>query len=237
MDAPERAKAKPAWLAHYPELKELGDSAWVSALAQMSPVEVSAGGVLLRAGDACREFPLLLRGTVRVFVRTETGREIVLYRLRPGELCILSLGSLLGHEPYPAEAVAETDLKAVTLPAERFQRVFEESSAFRGFVIDHLVRRLHETIMLVQEVAFERLDVRLACHLCQRFQEERVTALDITHQELAVELGTTREVTSRMLKELERRGCIRLRRGRIELVNETALRHTIPGGIPESPPG
>ncbi len=236
MKTTERAKAAPAWLASYPELKEVADPVWLSVLAHMAPVYLPAGTVMLRASDSCQQFALLLRGTVRVFVQAATGREMVLYRLRPGELCILSLGSLLGRSPYPADVVAETDVRLVTLSAKQFRQVFEQSSAFREYVIAHLVRRLHETMRLIQEIAFERLDIRLACYLCQRFQEAGMSVLPITHQLLAAEIGTTREVASRMLKELERRGCVRLHRGRIELASETSLRAFLIEGTGHSGP-
>lgn len=215
------------WLSRHPELQQLSDPVWHEAITQMVPMYAPPDTVIFRPSDPCQNFILLLEGTVRVYVRAETGREIVLYRLRPGELCILSLSALLRREPYPAEAVTETAVQGMTLSQERFRTVFNGSIAFREWVVGHLARRLHETMLLLQEVAFERLDARLACHLCRRFQEQGAV-LEVTHQQLAVELGTTREVASRMLKELERQGCIRLHRGRIELMNEAILNRLAP---------
>ena len=211
-------------LSDYPELQAIDDPVWQEAVADMLPMTIPAGTVMYRPGQICSNFTLLLEGTVRIFVRARNGREIVLYRLYPGELCILSLSGLLHQHPHTVEAVAETSLKAINMDYEDFHEVFSRSAAFRNYVIDHLVRRLNETMSLVQEVAFERLDARLADYLCRRFARSGVTMLEMTHQELAVELGTTREVISRMLKSLERGGAIRLRRGRIELVDLKQLR-------------
>jgi len=211
-------------LADYPGLQCIDDPVWRQAIADMLPMDIPAGTVMYRPGDICHNFVLLVEGTVRIFVRARNGREIVLYRLHPGELCILSLSGLLHGRPHTVEAVAETPLRAASLGQERFHEVFNRSSAFRGYVIDHLVRRLHETMTLLQEVAFERLDTRLAEYLYRRFEQGGIRVLKMTHQQLAVELGTTREVTSRMLKVLERSGGIHLRRGRIELVDVEQLR-------------
>ncbi|MDH5649617.1 MAG: Crp/Fnr family transcriptional regulator, partial [Gammaproteobacteria bacterium] len=174
-------------------------------------------------GDPCGGLLFLVKGTVRVFMVSESGREIILYRLEGGELCILTLTTLLQAQDYPVQAVTETDACAVMLPSHYFRKAFAGSPGFQQFIVSRLASRLHDTLTIVHQVAFERLDIRLACLLFRHFQRQEGKPLETTHQQLAQELGTTREVVSRMLKDMEKRQCIRLHRGRIELLNDRHL--------------
>ncbi|WP_144428377.1 Crp/Fnr family transcriptional regulator [Azospirillum thiophilum] len=184
-------------------------------------VEVPRGTVLFRAGDRCHTFLMVLDGAVRVQMTSETGREIVLYRVARGETCIVTTACLLTDAPYGAEAVAETDIDAVALAAGPFHELVARSAAFRDFVFASFGTRLTGMMMLIEEVAFGRIDLRLARFLADR--RDAAGGLDITHQALAVELGTAREVVSRQLKEFERRGLVALSRGRIQVPDPAAL--------------
>ncbi len=176
---------------------------------------------LFRAGDRCHTFLMVLDGTVRVQMTSETGREIVLYRVARGETCIVTTACLLTDAPYGAEAVAETDIDAVALAAGPFHELVARSAAFRDFVFASFGTRLTGMMMLIEEVAFGRIDLRLARFLADRC--DAAGGLDTTHQALAVELGTAREVVSRQLKEFERRGLVALSRGRIQVPDPAAL--------------
>ena len=212
------------WLNFYPELRELNDTAWVAALAKAEFLSVPAGSVLFKPGQPCRGLLFMVHGNVRVSLVSGSGREISLSRLQQGELCVFTLATLLRSADYAvAEAVAETDVSVVCLPTEYFRKAFSGSPGFQGYVLGKLATHLHDTLMLFREVAFDRLDMRLASLLFRRFQSSRVVDVSITHQQVALELGTTREVVSRMLKELERNNCVRLMRGRIQLVNVEQL--------------
>ena len=219
----DKNEASHDWLRYYPQLACLDDPVWHEAIAHAQEMRVPAGTTVFQPGDPCDGLLFLVEGSVRVFMSAESGREIILYRLQGAEICVLTLTTLLQSVAYPVEAVTETDARAVMLPTCHFRQAFAGSPGFQDFILGKLARRLHDTLFLVQEVAFERLDMRLACLLFRRFREAGGNRVDVTHQQLAQELGTTREVVSRMLKEMERRGCIDLHRGYIELKDDSAL--------------
>jgi CRP/FNR family transcriptional regulator len=209
------------WLDLFPSLEPLDEAARRQVLQSTRTVAFKAGDVVFREGNACRNYVLVLEGRIRVQKVTEGGREIVLYRIGPGESCVLTTSCLLGAEHYPAEAVAETEVRAVLIPLQAFQAGLAQSSGFRNFVFTSYGERLAELILLIQEVAFGRVDVRLARFLGSEAGAGGV--VHCTHQELAVNLATAREVVSRQLKEFERRGWVRLRRGSVEILRRDEL--------------
>ena len=164
---------------------------------------------------------LLLDGIVRVQQVSEGGREIVLYRVTEGETCIMTLACLLGHDAYSAEGVAETDVEAVGVPKSAFEEFMGRSSAFRSFVFASYSTRLGELFNVINEVAFARIDVRLAKKLLELADE--VGDVGATHQKLATELGSVREVIGRQLQEFQRRGWIRAERGHIGVIDRRSL--------------
>jgi CRP/FNR family transcriptional regulator, anaerobic regulatory protein len=204
----------------FPALRAL-DEAGREIVASARVVELPAGTTVFRHGDRCQNYLLMLSGSVRVQKGSEGGREIVLYRVEAGEGCVLTTSCLLAHEHYPAEGVTETDARALAIPAERFEEGLALSPGFRNFVFASYGRRIADLIVLVEEVAFGRIDCRLAHWLLEHTGADGGIAH--THQELATELGTAREVVSRQLKEFERRGWVKLHRGRIDLLNRAAL--------------
>ena len=210
-------------LSAFPMFSQIQDPSWWEAVQAGRCLDIAAGTVVVRKGQPCLDFLLVVRGTIRIYETAENGREILLYRLYGGEICVLTLTHLMQGIPYTACAVAEDEVSVVSIPQAHFQRALAESEAFRTAVLFALSRRLGDVMQLVEQVAFHGLDLRLACLLGQRFGESKARRLKITHQELARELGTTREVLSRLLKTFEHRGCIRLFRGQIELVSPDAL--------------
>jgi CRP/FNR family transcriptional regulator len=211
------------WRLHYPQLASITDPAWIETIQRMTPVTVPKGMQAYVTGDECRNFLLLLEGTIRIYASGRNGREIVLYRIKPGEFCILSLVSFLQGNAFPANAVTETQVRALIIDRDTFHRTFRQSPGFRNLMIHDLSNRFIEVINRVQELAFEPLDVRMANLLCSRFREANNTSIMITHSQLAQELGTTREVASRMLKDLERSNYIMLSRGVVCLRDSDAL--------------
>ena len=209
----------------YPEFvsKCAYDEKAINFLKQTERFQCPAGTIIFREQDPCHNFAWLLSGDVRIYQHSSDGREVTLYRVEAGDLCILSLNALLGNRTYPAEAVAETEISGLMMQGAVFLEGVNGSESFRSCVIKTLTDRLHETMTLVSDIAFRRLDLRLACLLGQRFERSRGKSLTITHAELARELGTIREVVSRILKEFEHQQCIRLSRGRIELVSRQGL--------------
>jgi CRP/FNR family transcriptional regulator len=212
-----------AWCQQHPQLAGIDDEAWLTTVIEMEFIEVPPDTPVFQLCESCSHFFIILEGTAQVFAMDRQGHEIVLYRVWPGDLCVVTLATLLQGKTYPANGVTESTVRAARLPVEAFYRAFSGSAGFRSYVLDHLSSRLHQTIRQVQEVAFERLDIRLANLLYRRFLQQNSERLEITHNQLAMELGTSREVASRMLKTLERQRYLRLRRGFIELSDEYAL--------------
>jgi len=188
--------------------------------ASARAVTIPAGTVLFREGSACANFVLVIEGSVRVQKVSEGGREIVLYRVEGGQSCVLTTACLLGGADYSAEGVAETEIRALLLPAAAFRGLLASSEVFRDFVFAAYTARIADLLLLIEEVAFGRIDMRLAGWLAGRGGADGIKA---THQEIAVELGTAREVVSRQLKEFERRGWLVLHRGRIAVLESGAL--------------
>ena len=177
-----------------------------------------AGTVLFDANQPCRGFPLVLEGSARVAKSAPSGREILLYRVEPGQTCILSGGCLLGHTDYSATGIAETDVKILSISPARFEALMLGFAPFRRFVFGAYGERLAEVMELVEEVAFRRLDSRLAQLLIRRGP-----SIVGTHQSLADELGSVREIVSRLLRGFESRGWVRLEREHITVTDPKSL--------------
>ncbi len=205
-------------LKSFPVLAELSPSRLNELIEKCEVRRVPAGGALFDAGQPCRGFPLVLEGSVRVAKSSESGREILLYRVEPGQACILSGGCLLGHSDYSARGVAEEDVTVFLIRPELFQALMIESEPFRRFVFGMYGERLAEVMELVDEVAFRRLDRRLAQLLVRRGP-----VIETTHQKLADELGSVREIVSRLLRGFESRGWVTLERERVTVRDPSAL--------------
>lgn len=184
-----------------------------------------AKAVPFRPGNSCERYLFILSGSIRVQLVSETGREIVLYRVERGETCILTTTCLMANETYPAEAVAETEVRVAALPRTTFRRLLASSEPFRTFVFSSFSQRIGDLLLAVSQVAFRRIDLRLARYLLANADAEG--SLHLSHYELAVELGTVREVVSRQLKEFERRHWIALQRRRIDIIDYSALRRVV----------
>lgn len=186
-------------------------------------------------GDTAETMFLILSGTVRVQQSSENGHEIVLYRIHSGETCVLTTSCLLSHEPYSATGITETEVRAVTIPRATFDQLIATSTVFRDFVFASFSKRITDLLMMVAEVAFQRIDVRLAQALLRlSVNDDRIAT---THQELSVELGTAREVISRQLQEFQRRGWIALSRGSVEILHKDPIQDLAdPHGRPAPQP-
>ncbi|MDX2475846.1 MAG: Crp/Fnr family transcriptional regulator, partial [Gammaproteobacteria bacterium] len=199
----------------YPDLACDQSADWLSILDNAQVINVPAKTTLATVGTSCTNFLILLNGTVRIFQNTEDGREMTLYRARPGDVCLLSLNSLIHDRPFHANAKSETNINVILFTAKDFHQAMKVSDAFRTLVLSSLVDTVCTMVQTFYDTAFEPLDMRLACLLGRLFERSGSDTLNITHQDLALELGTTREVISRLLKKLELRECIVLRRGKI----------------------
>lgn len=190
---------------------------------QASAARAPSGAVLFDDGSPCAGMLVLESGAVRVVRASPGGRELLLYRVLPGETCVLTLGCLLGASNYPARGVAETDVAGVFLPAPLFERLLAGSAAFRAFVFEAFTARLRGVLELASAVTFERLDVRLATALLERVERTGRVELAVTHQQLADELGCAREPVSRLLEGLAARGVLELGRARVRVLDKARL--------------
>ena len=203
-------------------LAEMAEPARRRLQQHARPVAVPAGTVLFRPGDACAQYLIVTEGAVRVGMTGETGREILLYRVGPGQTCVLTTLALISGTPYEAEGQAETDVRALALPAATFEELLVESAAFRRFVFTAFAMRITDLMHLLRQIAFARLDARLAAFLLHHADAEGT--LRLTHQEIAAELGASREAVSRLLKTFEQQGLVALSRGCVRLRDLPALR-------------
>lgn len=210
-----------SWISQFPLLAVLSGPEWQAVLRQTQLVELPAGVTVYHAGDRCENYLLVLEGSVRVQMFSENGNEIVLYRVEEGQSCILTTSCLLAQERYSAEAVTETPVRAVAFSAAGFEQALATLAGFRRFVFTNYARRITDLLCLIDAIAFGRMDVRLATLLLQRLGDQR--ELQITHQHIANELGTAREVVSRLLKEYERRGIVETHRGRLVIKDRGQL--------------
>ena len=190
-------------------------------LCQGQKMTVPAGQIVFRQGDNCQNYLIVVNGCVKVLARAENGREIVLYRVTEGSTCVLTTSCLLGHNAYPAEGITETETTAIALPRAAFDEGINHNAIFRQFVFNTYAQRLSGLITLFEEVTLGRLDIRLACYLIK--MGNNAGTLAATHQQLAAELGSSREVISRLLKNFEKQGWIHLSRGQIENIDAQAL--------------
>jgi CRP/FNR family transcriptional regulator len=172
-------------------------------------------------GDTVDAIALLISGVVRVYKIGETGREITLYRFGNGESCILTANAILSQKNFPAVATVEKEAEAVMIPAETFRDWVRRYDVWREFVFELLSQRLSAVMAIVEEVAFRRMDVRVATLLAQRSQKSN--QIIVTHQEIAAELGSSREVISRILEDFSAQGMIEVSRGSVKILDQEAL--------------
>lgn len=207
--------------ASFPQFARLDPASAQVLSGSARMVTLPAGTALFHDGGPCSAYVLVVEGSVRVQKVAENGREIVLYRVESGQSCVLTTNCLISHGDYTAEGVAETEVKALVLPAAAFRSLLGQSEAFRDFVFSAYATRIADLLMLIEEVAFGRIDVRLAAWLLHHADDGG--AVKATHQDIATELGTAREVVSRQLKDFERRGWVGLHRGRVQVVQPQGL--------------
>lgn len=205
---------------HFPSLFEKSDPTLDELLDRSSLVRLAAGDYVFYPGSRCQGYALVTEGIIRCQVLSEQGRQIVLYHVGPGDSCVLTTSCLLGDTIYPAEGVAQTDVSALVIPADAFRAAVDRSPVLRCHVFHNFATSLAAVMARLADVVFGDIDRRLI-QILLASGDRRVSR---THQELADELGTAREVVSRHLKRLEHLGWIGLGRGSIELLNTDGLR-------------
>lgn len=202
----------------YPVIGALPVALRERAQSQLQALTVAAGTVLFDEHQSCQGFPFVIDGAIRVTKPAANGRELPLYRVLPGESCIISSSCLLGHVDYNARGIATSDTTLALLPRQLFDELLTQP-VFRDFVFHLFSERLADLMQLVEEVAFRKLDQRLASLLLGRGRIVRAT-----HQQLADELGSVREMVSRLLKGFAEQGLVQLSREQIEILDSAGLR-------------
>jgi len=206
-------------LGLYPALANLPEARLERLLHPQALIRLPAGANVFSERQPCAGFPLLLDGSIKVVKQASSGRELLLYRVTPGGSCIISSSCLLGHTDYNARGIAETPLTLLALPVGEFGRLLIEHAPFRDFVFHLFSERIGELMQLVEEVAFARLDQRLAKLILAR----QADTLNITHQQLADELGSVREIVSRLLKGFAAQGLVSLGREQLTVLDRDGL--------------
>lgn len=210
-------------LLDYPDLTENADSQCWDMLAGAKLHNFDPKTILFHENMVCDYFMLILDGCIRVFKESNEGREVTLYRVEPGQLCIHNLNSLVDGIQYPIIARAEKPVRGLAITRTAFKKALDESSSFRNYVLRTLTGRLSHMADLISGFAFDRLDLRVACWLNEQFERSCGRPIKITHSDVADELGTTREMISRILKDFEHKRCLQLARGKIHLL----CKHTL----------
>lgn len=211
----------PRLLELYPVLTEVTPEICATALAQAQTHTIPAGTVLFDERQPCRGFSFVLAGAVRVMKSNANGRELPLYHVLPGETCIITSCCLLGHSDYNALGVAQGTTELVLLPRAQFD-VLLGCTPFREFIFRLFAERIADLMQLVEEIAFHKLDRRLAAVLLGKGR-----ILHITHQQLADELGSVREMVTRLLKGFAEQGLVALSREQIEILDPAGLRQIV----------
>ncbi len=179
--------------------------------------KIPAGQDVFVDGDRVEGIALLLSGVVRVYKIGQTGREITLYRFGLGQSCILSANAIISQKSFPAIATVEEDAEAVMIPADVFRNWVNKYDLWREFVFDLLSERLSTVMAVVDEVVFKRMDRRVAALLLNQAKVQN--PMRITHQEIAAELGSSREVISRILEDFSKAELIESGRGTLEVLD------------------
>ncbi len=209
------------WIERFPGLQDLPSEHRKRLEPESRLISLPEGSRIFGPGRAPSAFLLLLGGSIRVQQVSENGREIVLYRVSAGESCALTTACLLGYDDYRAEGIAETPIEAGAVPRAAFEDLIAASPLFRRFVFKSFSDRITDLFRVIDEIAFSRVDIRLAQKLLQLKNAQG--DVEATHQQLATELGTAREVVSRQLHEFQRRGWVRSGRGVISIPPDSAL--------------
>lgn len=210
----------PHWLREFAAAEKLDPEA-MHALSVLKAQMIPEKTELFRPGARPAGFLLVIEGRVGVYLLGRSGREMLLYTVTRGETCVQTTLGLLGDDPYSAEAIAETDLVAVMVPIPMFERLMASSSAFRAFVFRAFAARVGDLMFMLEQVAFVRVESRLGRMLLERADAQgRVNA---THQELAVAIGSAREVVTRQLHAFASRGLVSVDRGTITIADRAGL--------------
>ena len=209
------------WTENFPALHAITDPAWLQCVTQAQLKVYGPGTVIFSAGQPCTHYPLVIDGIANVQKISEDGHEITLYHIQPGHNCELTTACLLAGECYQASGITSTRVRVVLIPKKAFLTALSDSDQFRKYIYSTINNGMNELAELVETVAFGPMDQRLAHYLLDAASHQN--PIHITHHDLAIELGTAREVVSRLLKTFEHLSWIKIKRGQIEILDHQQL--------------
>ena len=208
------------WRENYPDFAKSDDPHIRHLMAQSRVVEVPSEKTIFQPGSQCGNYYLLINGSIRVFVLTSSGREVLLYRVTQGQGCVITTSCLLGEDPYNVFGISDSPVRAFAIPSTLFHQALNKSELFRTYVFRGFASRLSRVLARLEDLVEGDIDKMLAEVLIARCQESKVI---LTHQKLADQIGTAREVISRHLKRFEKMRWIALHRGWIQILDIKAL--------------
>ncbi|NLG37951.1 MAG: Crp/Fnr family transcriptional regulator [Clostridiales bacterium] len=211
-------------LERFPFLGNMTDASRKDFRENAQFLEIPAYSNMIEEGTQCRGVVMVLRGVIRVYQLREDGREMTLYRVGPGQLCVLTVACMMGAVDYPVIAeVEDEDAHVILLTQVLFRRLFNSDPEWQRYIFGAMADRLMEIMVILGEVVFGRMDERLAAWILR----QSGNPIAATHEKIAADIGTAREVVSRVLKDMERRDMIALSRGRITVTSERRLRRLV----------
>ncbi len=216
-----RKESVEAFFDAFPRLRSIQHPEWQSVMDALRFARVPAGAAVFTEGDPCQNYILCVDGRARVYKNFPSGRQITLYRVERGQACSLTTACLLANKPYPANGSTDSEVHAAMLPADKFRSAMGRIPEFRAFVYSGYGDQLAGLINLVKTITFDPIDVRLAQYLLDHTHQDG--AVTKTHQDIAFELGTVREVVSRELTNFRKRGWVTSGRREIEVRDREAL--------------
>jgi CRP/FNR family transcriptional regulator, anaerobic regulatory protein len=199
----------------FPELEDFK----INSIRQKVPKDK----LISTEGESCSYLSFVLSGVVRVYKFSESGREITLYRLYEGDSCILTASCIISNSTFPAFSIAETDVEVISIPSHLFSDWIRKYAVWQDFIFNLVFERLADIITVVEEIAFKHIDVRIADRL-NKLYSEKGNPVKTTHHQVANDIGSSREVVSRVLKDFEEKEIISISRGSILINNPVLLK-------------
>ncbi|SNR14330.1 Crp/Fnr family transcriptional regulator [Tenacibaculum jejuense] len=205
---------------YFPELAKM-PSLKNELIAISSIVDMEAGTVILKQGDYVKSIPLLVSGLAKVFKEESVnGNEVLLYYIKPGESCVMSVITLIKQQKSSVKAILEEDSKIVLIPANKAFEIAKKYPKWNEFIYDLFDLKFDELLNIIEILTFSNKNVRLLEYLKKETSLKKNNTLQTTHQQIAYELGSSREVISRLLKKLEVDGLVKLGQGKVTLISQ-----------------
>lgn len=180
-------------------------------------LDFNTGDIIIEPNKYIKVIPILLKGTIKVIRETNEGNELILYYIKAGQSCAVSLSTSLMNKLSNIKAIAEEKVELIAIPSSTSVKWYDSYASWRMFVLRTMDNRYDEIINALDSVAFKKIDERLMDYLKAKTEAVQSNILNITHQEIANELSTSREVISRSLKQLEQKGILKLFRNKVEI--------------------